>query len=164
MGDSERKKRHSTIVRAVKALQRELVETQMHLAATAALAESFSTARALQDSGFVGSIHLGVIGDGIDTPSFELGAGVAADFLISHHLPELLEAVALDAAKWASEATVQRPNKPTAARTFFIRHITQFFHQSHGEPLRSPTLAITELFFDCENMTPADIARIAPVR
>lgn len=162
MGSAERKKRAVTITKAVKTLNTGLAEAQLPLPNGIAFAQSVSTTEAIEEAGFIGSLHLGVVGNGIDPVSFEIGARVAAEFLVSDHLPMLLNAIAKDAANWANEAIVLRPNKPTAGRTYFIRMLTEFFVVSYGVPLRTSTLVLTSVFFDCQNMTTAEIASVAP--
>lgn len=162
MGSAERKRRAAKIARAIQTLNSELAEAQLSTANASAFVRSISTREAIEEAGFVGSMHLGTIGHGIDAPSFEIGAGVATELLASLHLPELLNAIAKDAEEWADQAVVLRPNKPTASRTYFIRVLTEFFVISYGEPLRATTLSVASVFFDCQNMTTAEIASVAP--
>ncbi len=164
MGTSERKRRAAAIRNAVKVLNSEIEAAQLPMTEARAFAWKASSAEAIEEAGFLGSIFLGVVGSGIEARSFETGARISAEFLATLHLPKLLEAVARDADNWAKDATVFRPNKPNAARTYFLREMTDFFSAAYGEPLRATTLALAYLFFECESMTTADIARLAPVR
>jgi hypothetical protein len=163
MGIAERKKRATRIINASKIIRDELERTHLSLLSVEEFARAKATREAIDASGFVGNINLGVLGDGICTKSFLTGAGVAMG-QIPFHLDGLLEALEKDAIAWRESVVVERPSKTTASRTYFIRYISKFFQKHYGTPLREATLALASVFFDCENLSVADIASIAPAR
>jgi len=85
--------------------------------------------------------------------------------LLMHGLPELLETLKSAAEQWAEEEQyLAKPNHPNAARLYFIRRATEIFCIEFGQPMRELTLELTSVYFDCSDLTEADLSRLAPVR
>jgi hypothetical protein len=86
-------------------------------------------------------------------------------YIVVHRLGEILSALSEDAMSWASmQPVVARPNKKNAARTYFIRHLTAYFVEEYGSPLRQQTLILTGAFFDVTDLDVSTISKLAPSR
>lgn len=85
--------------------------------------------------------------------------------LLMDGLPELLETIVESADWWgAQEQYLAKPNHPNAERLYFIRRATETFYLYFGQPMRELTLELTSVYFDCSDLSEADLSRLAPVR
>lgn len=85
--------------------------------------------------------------------------------LLMDGLPELLETIVESAEWWGSqEQYLAKPNHPNAERLYFIRRATETFYLYFGQPMRELTLELTSVYFDCSDLSEADLSRLAPVR
>lgn len=85
--------------------------------------------------------------------------------LLMQGLPDLLETLESAAAQWGEEEQyLAKPNHPNSKRLYFIRRATEIFCIEFGQPMRELTLALTSVYFDCSDLTEADLSRLAPVR
>lgn len=75
-----------------------------------------------------------------------------------------LLAVADTADEWSkgTGSTVSRPNGKNAARLFFLRSLTAELREGLGKPLRSTVYDTASVFFEMDDITPNDIAKLAP--
>lgn len=153
LGSGERRRRAQAVIKAADALADALREADTPGLWTMQFADD--TAKQSREM---------IVKDGAwpDEESFAMGAWLAARE-VAFDLPGLVAAQCKDTLAWAEEAVVERPNKPTAARSYFVRSITSHFFKKYGEPLRGPTLSLASVFFDCQNWTTADITSLAPV-
>lgn len=86
------------------------------------------------------------------------------DFLLSG-LPDLLETIESAAEWWSEEEQfLAKPNHPNAERLYMIRRVTEAFFVAYGKPMRELTLELTSVFFDCSDISEADLSRLAPVQ
>lgn len=85
--------------------------------------------------------------------------------LLMQGIPNVLEVIEESAAWWDSEEQyLAKPNHPNAARLYFIRRATEIFYVEFGKPMRELTLELTSVFFDCSDLSEADLSKLAPVR
>lgn len=80
-------------------------------------------------------------------------------------LADTLETVEEGADWWESEEQyLAKPNHPNAERLYFIRRATEIFYVEFGQPMRELTLELTSVYFDCADLSEADLSRLAAVR
>lgn len=83
--------------------------------------------------------------------------------LLMECFPETLAMVAQSAKWWAeSERILKKPNDPNAKRLFFIRTVTQGLYYEFKTPMRAATMALTSIFFNCDDIDEAALSRLAP--
>lgn len=61
------------------------------------------------------------------------------------------------------ESILKKPNDKNSDRMYFLRTMTNFFLEEFGGPLRSVTLSLTSIYFDCSDIDEASLSRLAPV-
>ena len=81
-------------------------------------------------------------------------------------LPELLDTI-IGAAEWwreSGEQALAKPNHKNAPRLYFIRSLTKSCMEIFGRPARELVLEIASVYFDCGDLSVADLSNLAPVR
>lgn len=95
----------------------------------------------------------------------EIGrARFCVNHLLSKGMPETMQIISMAAKDWADEAQfLAKPNDPNANRLYFIRRLTSSFENQYKKPMRTATLLITSVYFNCEDIDEAALSRLAPV-
>lgn len=84
--------------------------------------------------------------------------------VLMHKPGDYLDTLIEAADWWADSKTIlKKPNDPNALRLYFIRKLTDAFFREFKTPMRAATLAITSVYFSCEDIDEAALSRLAPV-
>lgn len=77
--------------------------------------------------------------------------------------PVILDLLPIACETWGEDKPIlPKPNDPRANRLFFIRMISNWFEEYYDSGLRAQTLALTSVFFDCDDLDPSVISKLAP--
>jgi hypothetical protein len=87
----------------------------------------------------------------------------AAYSFLMEDLESLFLAIGAAADQWRNqESILKKPNDSNAARLYFIRKVSKRMYLGFGLPLREATLALTSVYFACDDLNEADLSKIAP--
>lgn len=85
--------------------------------------------------------------------------------LLTYGMKDVMSTLANAAERWRDTGTqaLAKPNHKNARRLIFLRFLTRSFVRIFGGPARELTLELASVYFDCSDLTEADLSNLAPV-